>query len=97
MKDKQIIQTVESFQKFKENFQKEIEPWDDSEDYLELKAVKELFEEIYSKLIKTPKKQFKKIAGENLKSAMEEIEMLYTNVGYARENDYDIEIKDIEH
>ena len=28
---------------------------------------------------------------------MDEIETLYTNVGYCRENDYDIEIEDIEH
>ena len=62
-----------------------------------MKAVKELFEEIYSKLVKTNKKQFKTIADEGLKSAMDEIETLYTNVGYCRENDYDIEIEDIEH
>ena len=46
---------------------------------------------------KTSKKQFKKIAGESLKSAMDEIEMLYTNVGYSRESEYDVEIEDIKH
>ena len=95
--DKPIIQTVESFQKFKENFHEKIKPWEDPDSYIELKAVKELFEEIYSKLIKTSKKQFKKIAGESLKSAMDEIEMLYTNVGYSRESEYDVEIEDIKH
>ena len=85
-----------SFQKFKENFQINIKPWYEPDDH-ELKAVKELFEEIYSKLIKTSKKQFKKIAVEGIQSAINEIEMLYTNVGICRESEYDIEIEDIEY
>ena len=95
VKDKPIIETVESFQKFKENFLTNIKPWYEPDD-LELKAVDELFEEIYSKLIKTPKKQFRKIAVERIQSAMNEIEMLYTNVCYSRESEYDIEVEDIE-
>ena len=56
-----------------------------------------MFDEIYSKLIKSPKKQFKKIAVEGIQSAMNQIELLYTNVGYCRESEYDIETEDIEH
>ena len=96
VKDKPIIQTVETYQKFKENFHKNIKPWYESDDE-ELKATCEMFDEIYSKLIKTPKKQFKKIAAEGIQSTMNQIELLYTNVGYCRESEYDIETEDIEH
>ena len=48
-------------------------------------------------MIKAPKKQFKKMADEGVKSAMNEIETLYINLGYCRENDHDIEIEYFEH
>ena len=96
VKDRPIIQTVEAFQKFKENFHEKTKSWAEEDDYRELKAVNEQFEEIYNKMIKTSKRQFKKMAVEGLKSVMDEIETVYTNVGYCRENDYDIEIEDID-
>ena len=96
VKDRPIIQTVESFQKFKENFHKKTKIWAEQDDYRELKTVNEIIEEIYSKWIKTSKKQFKKIADEGLRSVMDEIETLYCNVGYCRENDHEIEIEDID-
>ena len=94
--DKPIIQTVESFQKFKDTFNEKIKPWYEEDDYRGMKQVKEQFEEIYSKFIKAPKKQFKKIANEGLKIAMEDIETMYYNVGNCRENDWDIETEEID-
>ena len=79
LKDKPIMQTVSSFQKFKDNFQEKSKPWVESDDYRDLKETIEDFEEIYNKLTKASnnKKQFKKIASEQIMLAMDEIYRMY--------------------
>ena len=97
LKDKPIMQTVSSFQKFKDNFQEKSKPWVESDDYRDLKETIEDFEEIYNKLTKASnnKKQFKKIASEQIMLAMDEIYRMYALVGGCRESDYDIEFEEL--
>ena len=92
-----MIQTVQSFQKFKENFHEKIKPWAETDDYRGLKEANEQFEEIYNKLVKASKKQFKKIAVEGIETTMNEISRLYTNVGCCRESEYDIDFEDLDY
>ena len=100
LKDKPIMQTVASFQKFKDNFHEKIKPWieTDDYDYRGLKETIEEFEEIYNKLTKasTNKKQFKKIASEQINIVMLEIDRMHTTVGSVREGDYDIELEELD-
>ena len=99
LKDMPIMQIVTSFQKFKDNFHEKSKPWVETDDYRELKEANEEFEEIYNKFTKVSnnKKQFKKIASEQIKISMDEIDRIYTLVGSCRESDYDIEVEELDY
>ena len=64
-----------------------------------MKEANEEFEEIYNKFTKVSnnKKQFKKIASEQIKISMDEIDRIYTLVRSCRESDYDIEVEELNH
>ena len=53
----------------------------------------------YNKFTKVSnnKKQFKKIASEQIKISMDEIDRIYTLVGSCRESDYDIEVEELDY
>ena len=93
------MQTVASFQKIKDNFHEKSKHWLETDDYRELKEANEEFEEIYNKFTKVSnnKKQFKKIASEQIKISMDEIDRIYTLVGSCRESDYDIEVEELDY
>ena len=99
LKDMPIMQTVASFQKIKDNFHERSKPWVETDDYRDLKETNEEFEEIYNKFTKVSnnKKQFKKIASEQIKISMDEIDRIYTLVGSCRESDYDIEVEELDY
>ena len=99
IKDLPIMQTVASYQKFKDNFHEKSKHWLETDDYRELKEANEEFEEIYNKFTKVSnnKKQFKKIASEQIKISMDEIDRIYTLVGSCRESDYDIEVEELDY
>ena len=99
LKDKPIMQTVASFQKFKDNFHEKIKPWVETDDYRDLKETIEDFEEIYDKIAKASnnKKQFKKIASEQIMLVLDEIYRIYSLVSGCRESDHDIEIEELDY
>ena len=99
LKDKPIMQIVTSFQKFKDSFHEKIKPWVETDDYRDLKETNEEFDEIYNKFTKASnnKKQFKKIASEQIKLVMNEIDRTYMLVAGCRESDWDIEVEELDY